>query len=282
MIPPVPVIDAHLHLWDPARFDYDWLRHVPAIAEVHGPNQFQETGILISQAIFVQSDCSPSQALTEAAWAASLDFPISGIIAYAPLELGIEVAPHLTALAALPRVRGVRRNAQNEATGFMIAADYVTGMRLAAQAGLAIDMCIRAPQLPELLAAAIQVPAARIILDHLGKPDIARHGADSLGDDWADNLSRLAELPHVWCKLSGLPTQAAWTTWRAEQLLPYLAHALTVFGPERCLFGGDWPVVDLAGGYAPWRDVVATALANLPPEGQNRVWSGSANDVYRL
>ena len=276
------MIDAHLHLWDPTRLDYDWLKHVPAIAGVHDSGHFKNIGIGLEGAVFVQADCAPDQALSEIDWVAGQDFQILGIVAYAPLEAGHGVVPHLAALASRPLVKGVRRNAQNEADGFMTAADYLAGMRLTAEAGLTIDMCIRAPQLPELLEAVRQVPEARIVLDHLGKPDIAAHDANINGDDWADNLSALAALPNVWCKLSGLPTQATWDDWHADELLPYLHHAISTFGPDRCLFGGDWPVVDLAGGYRPWLDVVESAIAGLSGEEQIRIRAGSARDVYRL
>lgn len=276
------MIDAHLHLWDPTRLDYDWLKHVPAIAEVHDSEHFKNIGIALEGAVFVQADCAPEQSLAEVDWVAGQDFPILGIVAYAPLEAGNSVAPHLAALASRPLVKGVRRNAQNEDNGFMTSSGYLAGMALAAESGMAIDMCIRAHQLPELLRAVERVPQARIVLDHLGKPDIAAHGNDIDGGGWAENVTALAALPNVWCKLSGLPTQAVWDDWHADELLPYLRHAIAVFGPERCLFGGDWPVVDLAGGYGPWLNVVEAAIASPSVEDQMRIRAGSARDVYRL
>ena len=276
------MIDAHLHFWDPTRLDYDWLKHVPTIASVHDGEHFKNIGIDLEGAVFVQADCAPDQALAEVDWVAEQKFPILGIVAYAPLEIGENVAAHLAALASRPLVKGVRRNAQGEADGFMTSPGYLAGMKLTAEAGLTIDMCIRVHQLPELIQAAGQVPQARIVVDHLGKPDIAAHGGDIYGDTWADNLAALAALPNVWCKLSGLPTQARWDDWRADELLSHLDHAISVFGPYRCLFGGDWPVVDLAGGYRPWLGVVETAVADLNLQQQARIWDGSARDVYRL
>lgn len=273
------MIDAHLHFWSPRRFHYRWLESVPSIAGDYGPAQFPSPGI--DGAVFVQADCDPSQALDEARWVAGLDFPILGIVAYAPLERGEAARPALTDLAGQPRVRGVRRNAQDEPDGFM-TGNYIDGMHAAAEAGLTVDMCIKARQLPEMLRAVEQVPQARIILDHLGKPEIAQYRGDVEAGGWADHIRAVAALPNTWCKLSGLSTEADWATWTVDDVLPYLRHALATFGPDRCLFGGDWPVVELSGGYQKWRHIVTTAVADLPQTQKDRVWSDTAREVYRL
>jgi len=278
------MIDAHLHFWNPDRLRYDWLHYVPSISGHMGPEQFAATGVRMEGAIFVQADCDPAQALDEVNWIASLNFPIFGIVAYAPLERGD--TPHIAALKNKPKVVGIRRNAQNEPDGFMTSDGHLAGMIAAARAGLSLDMCVRARQLPELRQALERlfeaVPDARVVLDHLGKPDIKAHDADITGGDWAKEINALSALPHVFCKLSGLPTEAEWHAWTPEQLRPYLDHALSAFGPSRCLFGGDWPVVELAGGYARWQAVVASALDHLPSEEQAEVWAQTARDVYRV
>jgi L-fuconolactonase len=185
------MIDAHVHFWDPARMRYDWLKYVPEIAHAHLPEHFAHTGSVI----FVQSDCLPEQALREVDWAGQ--FAITGIVAYAPLERGFEVGAHLTELLRRPLVKGVRRNAQNEAAGFMLGS-YTDGMIAAADAGLTIDMCIRAHQMAELATVLTAVPEATVILDHLGKPDIAHDDFET----WAPELSRLAQFPNLFCKRS--------------------------------------------------------------------------------
>ncbi|MCR6660604.1 MAG: amidohydrolase family protein [Asticcacaulis sp.] len=276
------MIDSHLHFWNPERLTYDWLQYVPAISGRMGPEEFAATGAALEGAIFVQADCE--EALAEVDWVNSLDFSILGIVAYAPLELGD--TPHILALKTKSKVVSIRRNAQNEPDGFMISEGYQAGMIAAAKAGFSLDMCIRARQLPELrqaLAALFKaVPDARVILDHLGKPDIKSHGTDIHAGDWANEINSLSLMPNVFCKLSGLPTEADWDHWTQEQLRPYLDHALSTFGPSRCLFGGDWPVVDLAGGYARWQAVVASAISHLPENQQIQVWSGTARTVYQL
>ena len=274
------MIDSHLHFWNPEYLTYDWLKYVPSISGYMGPEQFASAGVELEGAIFVQADCA--QALAEVDWINSLNFPILGIVAYAPLELGD--TPHIAALKDKPKVVGIRRNAQDEVDGFMISEGFLAGMIASARAGFSLDMCIRVRQLPELRQALAHlfkaVPEARVILDHLGKPEIKSHGADIHADDWANEINALSAMPNIFCKLSGLPTEADWDNWTPEQLRPYLDHALKAFGPSRCLFGGDWPVVDLAGGYSRWQAVVTSAIRHLPPDQQAEVWSQTARRVY--
>lgn len=283
------MIDAHLHLWDPVRLDYPWLRHVPAIAGPQGPEQWASLNAGVRRAVFVQADCAPHQALAEVDWVAGLSHPdleIQGIIAFAPLELGEAVADHLDALRQRPLVRGVRRSVQNEADDFISDPRHLAGLIAAAERGLTIDICARDHQLPAVVDLLGQLfdraPQARVVLDHLGKPDIATHAGDIHGADWAVNLRRLAAFPNVFAKLSGLTTQDHWTEGRDETLVPYIGHALACFGPERLMFGGDWPVVNLAGGYDRWLTLFETTTTALPPRDRLRIEAGTANEFYAL
>ncbi|WP_454716590.1 amidohydrolase family protein [Caulobacter segnis] len=283
------MIDAHLHLWDPAKLDYDWLRHVPTIAGRQGPEQWAARSAGVRRAVFVQADCAPDQALAEVDWVASqthADLEILGIVAFAPLEQGEAVGEHLDALRQRPLVRGVRRSVQNEPDDFITDPRHLDGLVAAAERGLTIDVCARDHQLPlvlEMLSELFErAPQARVVLDHLGKPDIAAHGGDIRGADWAINLRFLAAFPNVFAKLSGLTTQDHWTQGRDETLVPYVRHALSCFGPDRLMFGGDWPVVDLAGGYARWLTLLETITTALPARDRRRIEAGTATDFYAL
>jgi L-fuconolactonase len=283
------MIDAHLHLWDPARLHYDWLRHVPTIAGRQDPEAWAALETGVRRAVFVQADCAPDQALSEVDWVAGLSHPdldILGVVAFAPLELGEAVADHLDALLQRPLVRGVRRSVQNEPDAFITDPRHLDGLVAVAQRGLTIDVCARDHQLPlviQILDGLFdRVPDARIVLDHLGKPDIAAHAGDIRGADWALNLRRLATYPNVFAKLSGLTTQDHWSEGRDETLAPYIRHALKCFGPERLMFGGDWPVVDLAGGYARWRTLFETTTTALPPRDRLRIEAETATQFYAL
>jgi L-fuconolactonase len=282
------MIDAHLHLWDPGRLDYDWLSHVPAIAGRHAVQEWALLDAAVELAVFVQADCRPDQALMEADWIVEIadDIPIGAIVAFAPLEEGRAAGHHLTALLQRPLVRGVRRSVQNEADGFMSRPDHVDGMALAAREGLSIDVCVRDRQLPELLSVLGTLferePDARVVIDHLGKPDIAAHHGDPDGANWRGNLAALADLPGVFAKVSGLTTQDHWTKCRPDALEPYIDHALACFGPERLMFGSDWPVVNLAGGQNSWLVIFERAVAELSPEDRTHIRSETARRFYRL
>ena len=282
------MIDAHLHLWDPGRLDYDWLSHVPTIAGRHGVEEWARLNATVEQAVFVQADCRPDQALLEVDWIGEIapEIPVGAIVAFAPLEQCGAVGDHLAALGERPLVRGVRRPAQNEADGFMSRPDHVDGLTFAARAGLSIDVCARDRQLPELLAVLRTLferePDARVVIDHLGKPDIATHDGDPDGADWRENLAALARLPGVFAKVSGLTTQDHWDHVRPNRLKPYLDHALACFGAGRLMFGSDWPVVELAGGHGAWLATFERAVAGLSAEDQTHIRSGTARRVYGL
>lgn len=283
------MIDAHLHFWDPARLTYDWLRHVPAIAGRQGPEQWAEVDGVAGKAVFVQADCAPEQAIHEADWVDGLRHPtveILGVVAFAPLETGARARPSVEALRERPLVRGIRRSVQNEAAGFITAPDHLDGLELCAGSDLTIDICARGHQLPELIEALTRLfdraPRARVVLDHLGKPDIAVHGGDIEGGGWADNLRTLAAFPNLFAKVSGLTTQDDFASRRDEVFVPYIHHAIGCFGADRLMYGGDWPVVDLAGGQDRWRRIFQAATAGLTVPERRRIQGETAADFYRL
>jgi L-fuconolactonase len=275
------LIDSHLHLWDPRRFSYPWLADEPALNRPFGPAALDTGGHRLTGAVFVEAGRAPGQARDEIRWVEEVaaGWPVLlGAVAHADLERGREISADLRRLAALPLVRGVRRNLQDEPPGFATRADHVDGVRALAGYGFTADLCVRHSQLPEVTELVALVPQVTFVLDHLGKPPV-RSGER---DPWRDQLRRLAGLPNVVCKLSGLTTEADLARWGPGDVLPYLRDALAEFGPERCLFGGDWPVATLATPYARWVDVVLEALAGHSPAQRAQVLAGTATSVYRL
>jgi L-fuconolactonase len=278
------LVDAHVHLWDTDRLPYPWLDEFTRLRRPYLPEHLAaDLGeVRLDGLVHVQADCAPERALDEVDLVAGLDsaVPVLGIVAYAPLERGAAVADHLAALSTRPLVRGVRRSSQNEPL-LLAEAAYADGLVAVARAGLAADLCVRAAHLPQALttlrSVADRAPDLRVVLDHAGKPPV---GGDLTA--WAADLARLAALPGVVCKLSGLVTEADWDTWTADQVLPVIRTVLDVFGPERVMFGGDWPVLTLASGYPRWHRLVEQALAGLDEEQAEQVRSGTAVRTYRL
>jgi len=278
----VAVIDGHIHFWDPARFDYPWLQGEPQLRRRFTPLDLDTGGLDIEGFIFVQAACRPEQSAAEVDWVrklAAAGTPVLGAVAHAPLEDGPAACKtDLTSYAADPLVVGVRRLLQDDPADFALRQPFIDAVRTLPEHGLTFDLCIRSHQLAEVLHVVESCPEVTFVLDHLGKPPV---GAGNLGR-WANDAARLADLPHVWCKLSGLASEADPADRTPRALLPYLKHALDVFGPDRCLFGSDWPVASTVIDYRGWYDLVFAACSGLLPAERDQVLSGNARKVYGL
>ena len=278
------VVDAHLHFWDRDRFEYAWLEgegdflrgnFLPSDVE----GDLAAAGVRGDAAVVaVEADRRADQALAEAAWfheLAAAGAPIVSVVASAPLERGAVCAEHLEALAAMPLVGGVRRLLQDEARGFSLQDDFVAGVRLLAELELTMDLCIRQSQMPDAIALAQLCPDVRFVLDHLGKPRIA----DDAFEEWSAAMTRLAACPNV-CKVSGLVTEAPPNMRDSDALRPWIYVALREFGPQRCLFGSDWPLVATAASYAAWFDAVSQALEGASISDRMGVMGANALTTY--
>jgi L-fuconolactonase len=201
-------------------------------------------------------------------------------VAHAPLEYGDQARAYLEALAAIgPRVKGVRRLLQGETDpALCLRPEFVRGVRLLPEFGFSFDICIKHHQLAPAAELVRQCPETSFILDHIGKPDIAH----DLREPWRAKIRALAELPNVVCKVSGMVTEADHQGWSSDDLAPYVAHVLEVFGEDRVLFGGDWPVVLMASSYARWVEALDTLTAQIPDAARRKLWSNNARRVYRL
>jgi L-fuconolactonase len=278
-------VDAHHHLWDPGRRAYPWMdesvaaiRRPFGVADLDaaaGPEGFEAT--IAVQAV---SSVEETEELLDAAAAPGR---VAGVVGWVDLA-DPEVAATLAALRARPGGRslvGVRHQVHDEPDPDWLLRDQVLeGLAAVADAGLVYDLLVRERELPAARVVAERLPELTLVVDHLAKPRI-REGAM---EPWTGGLAALARHPNVACKVSGLVTEADWTAWTPAQLVPYVAHAAEVFGPERLLFGSDWPVCLLAAGYA---EVVAAATealgrAGLGPAEREAVLGANARRLYRL
>ncbi len=274
------LLDAHVHFWDPSARHHDWLAEAPPLQRRFGPEDLDRGACALSGVVFVQADCRDEEALDEVHWVQALatEQPlIRGIVAYAPLHLGRAAERHLRALASEPLVVGVRRLLQGRPAETIIAPELITGVRMLADRGLTFDLCATHDQLPQVCGLVRSCPETSFVLDHLGKPAV-RAGAL---DPWRADLAKLAALPNVVCKLSGLATEAA-PGRGADDAPPYLAYALETFGPRRCMIASDWPVATLATTVARWFDVVLELIAELTPADRAAVLEGTAATTYGL
>lgn len=279
------VVDGHLHLWDPEVLTYEWLEG--SLLRSFGPDELdialQDAPDADASFVFVQAECAPGESIAEVDWVASLAprVPVRGIVARAPLEDLAATDALLAAYAERPLVVGVRRLLQSEPEGFSAAPRFRSAARAIAAAGLTFDAGVRWTQLPAVVELADAVPELTIVLDHLGKPEVGSASAPNPADGtpWAESLRDLAERPNVWCKVSGLPAEAE-GEWTDAQVRPFLDVALDAFGPDRLLFGSDWPV---SGPYGRWLDTVSSWLADrVGEQRQKAVLAENAERVYRL
>lgn len=284
-MPPVSIVDAHLHLWDPERFRMPWLDGDATLERPYGPDKYaaHTAGLPIEAMVYLQVDVEPAYGLLEAAWVAALarDEPrLRAIVAWAPIEHGRRARAYLDALVATsPLITGVRRILQGEPDpAFCLRPDFVEGVRLLPEYGLSFDICIYHHQLPGAIELARRCPETRFMLDHIGKPDI-RTGAI---EPWRAQIAELAALPNVSCKISGVATEADHASWTAETIAPYIAHALEAFGEDRVAFGGDWPVALLATSYRRWVDTLDALTAHLSDAARRKLWAENARRFYRL
>ena len=280
-----PIIDTHVHLWDPTLFRMAWLDGVPAINQPFYPADYAEhtAGIEIEAYVYAEVDIAPEYALMEAYWVAeqAKDDPrLRGLIAYAPLEYGEQARAYLSSLVEMtPLAKGVRRLLQGESDpAFCLQPRFVAGVQMLAEFGLSFDICVKHHQLANVVKLVQQCPNTQFILDHIGKPDIKA----ALLDPWRVDIRNLAAMPNVACKVSGMVTEADALRWQPNDLKPYLEHVLTCFGEDRVMFGGDWSVVLLAASYKQWVETLTQLTSHLSPQAQRKLWAENGRRVYRL
>ena len=232
--------------------------------------------------VFVESGCDPGQSLAEVEWVSALgveDSRIGGIVAHAPLEQGDAVREHLVQLSAMPLVKGVRRLLQGESgVDFCLHPDFIEGVRLLEEFNFSMDLCIRHDQLAAVTELVRKAPSVQFVLDHFGKPPVK---SGSL-EPWRSELRGLAGLPNVSCKVSGLTTEADWQTWSTNDLKPYFETVIEFFGPDRMIFGGDWPVCTLASEYSRWMDTVLALTDSLSDDDRRKLFHSNAVNTYHL
>ncbi|HEU5103573.1 MAG TPA: amidohydrolase family protein [Roseiflexaceae bacterium] len=284
-MPDFSIVDAHVHLWDPDRLRLAWIDGNAKLNRRFGPADYAEhtQGIAIEAMVYLEVDVDPHYALLEPGWVAerAKEEPrIKAIVAHAPVEHGLRARAYLDALvAASPLVRGVRRLLQGEKeVDFCLRPDFVRGVQVLAEYGLSFDICIYHPQLAAATELVRRCPEVNFLLDHLGKPNIK----GQVLNPWREQLRELASLPNVICKVSGAVTEADPERWTAQDLRPYIEHALEVFGEDRVAFGGDWPVALMASSYARWVEALDTLTAGLSEGAQRKLWAENAKRFYRL
>ncbi|MBR0698999.1 amidohydrolase family protein [Bradyrhizobium diazoefficiens] len=278
------IIDAHQHFWDPARADYPWMAadELTPIRRAFGPADLapllQANGIDAS--IVVQ--CRSALEETEEFLRIAHETPsVIGVVGWADLTDGA-LGDTLQRLRGLPggdKLVGIRHQVHDEADpDWLLREDVQRGLTAVFAHDLTYDLLVRSRELPAAIATAQVFPQARFVLDHAAKPPIADGGSA----EWSDRIKGLGACGNVWCKISGLATEAVWNDWDAERLFPFVAHAASCFGEGRLIFGSDWPVCLLAGSYGEIKGALEACLVKLGPEVRDKAFCVNAAQAYEL
>ncbi|MEZ3159560.1 amidohydrolase family protein [Microbacterium sp. BWT-B31] len=280
------LVDAHVHVWDPRVLDYGWVRTIAALDRPSLPGEIDDADGAVSRMVFVQAGAAPTQSLDEARWAteSAPHWPqLAGIVAAADLRSDA-LGAHLDALAALPRVVGVRHILQAEPVERFADASLRRGLEQIRERGLTFDACVVHPQLDALADLLESVPGLPVVLDHLGKPPVD-DGIDSpAGRAWTRAIDRIAGRGETSVKLSGLGAEASAPDRLADNGDAFLAYAFARFGASRAMIGSDWPVSARLGAATTtrgWVGQVARATGATDAEWRE-VSAGSAARFYGL
>jgi L-fuconolactonase len=273
-------IDAHHHFWKYDPREYEWIDASMSVIRrdfLPADLKVEIDGAGIDGVVSVQA----RQTLEETRWQLDLadqhDF-IKGVVGWVPLAAP-DVRQQLDAQRGRTKLKGVRHVVQDEPDErFLLRDDFNRGIRALADYGLVYDILIFERHLPPAIEFVDRHPNQMFVLDHLAKPRAREH----VVEPWRENIRRLAERPNVYCKLSGLVTEADWQGWTEGQLSVYLGTVLEAFGPRRLMFGTDWPVCLLASSYPRWVEVVTRFCATLSADEQRRVFGETAVEAYRL
>jgi L-fuconolactonase len=273
-------IDAHHHLWRYTKKEYAWIAaDMGVLARDFLPadlrRELSVSGIHGSIAVQAR------QALEETSWllrlADEFDF-ICGVVGWAPLA-GPEFPAVLERLQESEKLKGLRHVIQDELDdGFMQRPDFNAGVALLKQYGLVYDILIFEHHLPAAISFVDRHPAQLFVLDHLAKPRIR----DRELEPWRTNMRELARRENVYCKVSGMVTEANWKNWSPADLQPYFDVVLQAFGPKRLMAGSDWPVCLLATTYQAWFSTVEKFIRHLSIAEREMILGGVASEVYSL
>jgi L-fuconolactonase len=274
-------IDSHHHLWRYSTEEYSWINDAMSLLKRDFLPEdlvlaMRETGI--NGAVAVQA----RQTLEETRWLLELADgcdAIHGVVGWAPIAAAGDLGTALEELSSCKKLRGLRHVLQAEPDeNYMLRPEFNAGIRMLRQYGLAYDVLIYERQLPPAIEFVDRHPEQVFVLDHIAKPLIR----DGVVEPWASRLREMGKRENVWCKVSGLVTEADWTLWTLESLKPYLDTVVEAFGPKRLMAGSDWPVCLVASSYGRWFEVLNEYFAEFSPAEREAIFGETAKQVYKL
>ncbi|WP_425616753.1 amidohydrolase [Anatilimnocola sp. NA78] len=296
--PMLPLIDCHQHLWDVTKFKLSWLPASGVLARSYVLDDYRQAivGTGIEKSVYMEVDVAPEQQTAEAehliAICKSGTAPTVGaVISGRP---GDEAAfkKYIAQFKDAPQIKGVRQVLHGDTTpaGYCLSPAYVKSVQLLGEMGMSFDLCLRPGDLADASQLADKCPDTRLILDHCGNADpkawlsAARRGdakPDHAVEPWKKEIAELAKRKNTLCKISGIIARVT-KEWSAHDLAPIVNHCLDSFGPDRVIFGSDWPVCLLGAPLKDWTDALRQIVASRPAADQKKLFSENATKYYRL
>ncbi|NBO94009.1 MAG: amidohydrolase, partial [Planctomycetia bacterium] len=278
------IIDTHQHLWDLKKFKLPWLTKGSLLNRDYLPTDYAVAikGLGIVKSVYLEVDVTPEQHDAEADSIAELC--ASGKTPTSAAVIGGRPASETFAKYAKrfrdhKSIRGVRRvlHVAETPSGHCLDKAFVAGVRLLGELGLHFEFCVRHGDLPDCIKLADECPGTRFVLDHLGNPDLKKH------DQWKKDLAELAKRKNVMaCKVSGIVVSAEPLKWTAADLAPVVNHTLDTFGPDRVMFGSDWPVCLLTATIAKWLGALQEIVKERKAADNRKLFHDNAARIYRV
>jgi predicted TIM-barrel fold metal-dependent hydrolase len=281
----LPILDTHQHLWDLDKFRLTWIKKDSPLAKSFLMSDYLQAtaGLNVVKSVYMEVDVEPAQQTAEAEYVIDIctrgKTPmVAAVISGRPASE--EFKKYITPLAAGKYIKGVRQvlhNPDNPA-GFCLGEQFIKSIRLLGDLNLSFDLCLRPGELLDGAKLIDACPDTRFILDHCGNANVQAKDRSQ----WQRDIEAVAKRKKVVCKISGIVASAKPDHWSADDLAPIVNHTLDVFGPDRVMFGGDWPVCTLAATYKQWVEALKAIVHERKEEEQRKLFHDNALRVYGL
>jgi len=283
----IPIVDTHQHLWDLGRFKLGWMTPgEEPLGKNHVPADYAETvkGLNVVKSIYMEVDVVPEQQVAEAEYVLDLIKKgrtpmVAAVISGRPNSEHFR--NHIDRFNSEKAIKGIRQVLHGSTTppGYCLEPSFVKGIRYLGDVGLSFDLCMRAEELPDASRLIDACPSTRFIIDHCGNEDVKTKDHTR----WKRDLARITEKgERVVCKVSGIIASTKGGAWKADDLAPIINHVLDSFGPDRVMFGGDWPVCTVAATYREWVEALKSIVENRSEIDQRKLFHDNAVKFYQL
>ncbi len=282
---PLAIIDTHVHLWNLSQFRLPWLEATSQLHRDFKADDYRQAGegLNIVKAIYMEVDVDPSQQEQEARAVAELCHRGQSVLAAAVISGRPSAdwfARYIEPFAREPAIKGVRQVLHGPGTppGYCLDDRFIKGVRLLGGLGLSFDLCMRPGELGDGAKLIDACPGTNFILDHCGNAEVFAPDLTL----WKRDIAAVARRTNVSCKVSGIVATTRGRAWRPEDLAPIINHVLAEFGPDRVVFGGDWPVCTLGAPLAAWVKALRAVVQDRSPADQRKLFHDNALRIYRL